>query len=64
MNNITTEYIQERLNSFKKIVETAINTENIDTIIGVPDYIIAQYLYDCLTVYGMSLAAIEKHQKK
>lgn len=59
-----TAIVEKRLSAFKQAMILSINTLNIDTILETPDHIIAQYLYDSLSIFGMALNDIRKHKEK
>lgn len=58
------EKVEKILSEFKEDIRSSVNRLCIDNILETPDYILAQYLYDCLTIFGMALASKDKHSGK
>lgn len=52
-NNILEEYFQKQKEATEALQEV-INNHSLDELTGIPDYILAKYLYSCLEIMAIT----------
>jgi len=52
------------MDDLKKDIQDAINRHSAESLSGTPDYVLAQYLSDCLHVFNVAIIARDEHQQE
>jgi hypothetical protein len=60
----SSEDVERSAEAFKKDVAALLNRHNFDTYSNTPDFILAEYLTDCLLSYGSSVKNRDAHRCK